>query len=315
MSGKAVLLLVFNRPGTTRRVLEAVRAARPPRLYVAADGPRAPGGQGAGEEALCRAAREEATAVDWPCEVSTLFRERNLGCKRGVGEALSWFFSREEEGIILEDDCLPAPSFFPFCAELLERYRGESRVMAVSGTDFRFRRGGDPRGPSYLLSRYPHIWGWATWRRAWALYDPDMAGWAEAREERFLRSWLGEVPSRYFTRKLDAAARGEVDSWGYPWMLSCWLNRGLAAVPSVNLVSNLGFGDASTHTRGGSHLAGMARGEIAFPLRPPSSQEPDPAAEARTFSCRYDDRTWPRWRNRAWRLGRLLRKGARSGPA
>ncbi len=169
--GTPVLFLIFNRPDTTTRVFEAIREARPSRLYVAADGPRA---DKEGEAQRCLETRKITEAVDWPCEVRRLYREENLGCKLAVSSAITWFFTHEEEGIILEDDCLPDQSFFPFCAAMLERYRDDGRIMMVLGTSL-LPPGGGPDA-DYLFTQYFLIWGWATWRRAWEKYDIEMDG-------------------------------------------------------------------------------------------------------------------------------------------
>lgn len=171
-----VLFVVFNRPETTSRVFNSIRNARPARLYVAADGPRA---MREGEAQRCVEVRRIASAVDWPCEVRTLFRDENIGCRRSVSGAISWFFEHEPEGIILEDDCLPDASFFSYCATLLERYRIEPRVMAITGNNFQPSMEG--YSASYYYSIYNHVWGWASWRRAWALYDADMGQFTPAK--------------------------------------------------------------------------------------------------------------------------------------
>src|SRR5271165_4717676 len=178
-----ILFLVFNRPETTRRVFETIRAARPPKLYVSADGPRA--GR-AGEPQRCDEARRIATSVDWPCEVKTLFRDANLGCKMGVSTGISWFFDQEPEGIILEDDIVPLPSFFDYCDELLARYRDDERVAMISGcnpiaNDFRVDE-------SYFFARFCGIWGWASWRRAWRHYDVNISAWPAWRAESRLKN-------------------------------------------------------------------------------------------------------------------------------
>lgn len=202
----AVLFLVFNRPEPTARVFEAIRYARPPRLYVAADGPRV---QREGEGELVRRVRQIATTVDWPCSVYTLFREHNLGCKRAVSEAISWFFENEEQGIILEDDCLPNPDFFSFCDVLLERYKDDPRVWMITGNNF---QDGQKRGNgSYYFSRYSHIWGWATWRRAWRCYDRDLSFWPEWKSS---ADWLKKMPDkierRYWDRVFDQTYNGKI---------------------------------------------------------------------------------------------------------
>lgn len=284
-----ILLLVFNRPEATRQVVEAVRRARPRRLYLAADGPRH------GRESdrrLCEEARQVVTAVEWPCEVRTLFRESNLGCRRAVSEAIDWFFEQEEEGIILEDDCVPDPSFFPFASELLERFRHDSRVMVLAAQHFPGEAHTPPH--SYFFSRYNHCWGWASWRRAWRLYDRDMVLWPSLRSTPWLfgvgdGSWLFR---RYWTRIFDAAYVGEIDSWAYRWTFSCWAQSGLTVLPARNLVTNIGFAPEATHTRRSTDAAaGLPLESLAFPLRHPAATARDVAADR--WTTRYHFRiTW-----------------------
>jgi hypothetical protein len=179
-----VLFLIFNRPEMTTRVMDAIRGARPQRLYVAADGPR-----GRPDEVeQCDKARQIATAADWPCQVYTLFRNENLGCRRAVSSGIDWFFEHEEEGIILEDDCVPSADFFRFCSELLARFKSEKRVMAICGSCYTKSTFDMPE--SYYFSYYPDMWGWATWRRAWRLYDRDLSRWPEFKQAGRLRAAL-----------------------------------------------------------------------------------------------------------------------------
>src|SRR5262249_47548369 len=194
-----VLFLVFNRPETTARVMEAIRAAGPERLYVAADGPR---DSKTGEAEHCAEVRQLAMNVDWPCDVRTLFRDRNLGCRRAVSSAITWFFEQEPEGIILEDDCLPSFDFFPYCAELLERYRDDERVMAICGSAYADVSSDYPH--SYYFSYYADMWGWATWRRAWLHYDNRMDRWPVFKARGGLdalacgRAWHSSYWTKYF---------------------------------------------------------------------------------------------------------------------
>lgn len=278
-----VLVLIWNRPDVTRRVMDAVRGARPPRLYVAADGPRADVATDADATA---AARRVATDVDWPCRVETLFRERNLGLRAAVSGALNWFFEHEPGGIVLEDDCVPSASFFRYCSELLERYRDDERVMAVSGVNFQFGAGPIPH--SYYFSRYNHCWGWAGWRRAWRRYDDAMTAWPEVRGTDRLERVLGSRrAARYWTEAFDTAYEGRVDSWAYRWTLAVWLAGGLTALPRVNLVSNVGFGDGATHTTDAGPLAALPTHELEFPLDHPPTVEADDEADRRTFEVCY----------------------------
>ncbi len=264
MSRTSILFLLFNRPDQTAQVFAAIRAARPARLYVAADGPRP---DRPGEAERCARARSIATAVDWPCEVRTLFRGSNLGCKLAVSGALDWFFGEEEAGIVLEDDCLPHPDFFRFCNALLERYAGDERVSVITGDNYqRGRRRGDA---SYYFSKYNHVWGWASWRRAWRLYDGDLRFWSEWKGS---VAWLNRTPDpverRYWEGIFDRVVRGEIDTWDYPWTASLWYRGGLTATPNVNLVTNIGFAENATHTRGagrGHVVPSRALGLLSHP--------------------------------------------------
>ena len=273
-----VLLLIFNRPEALRQVMAALREVAPTRLYVGADGPRM---DRPGEREKTEAARAIAQAADWPCEVRTLFRDQNLGCRRAVSTAIDWFFEQVDCGIVLEDDCVPHPSYFPFAAELLERYRDDERVMAVAAKHHGAARAQMPH--SYFFSRYNHCWGWASWRRAWRLYDRDMANWPELRDTNWLRG-IGagsRAFQRYWTRMFDLAHAGEIDSWAYRWTFSCWTQNGLSILPTRNLLSNIGFDADATHTQNGGLLeACFGQERIEFPLLHPSIMVRDVDADA-----------------------------------
>ena len=272
----AVLFLIFNRPDTTKKVFDVIGTARPPRLYVAADGPRT---DRICEPDLCQQARSIATNVDWPCEVKTLFREENLGCRRAVSGALDWFFENEEEGIVLEDDCVPHPTWFRFAEELLEKYRHDERIMCISAAHFPGQ--GHMMEFSYFFSRYNLCWGWASWRRSWAYYDHNMVLWPELRSS----EWLLDVGmgSRcfkdYWTQIFDRAYKNEIDTWDYQWTFSCWAQNGLSILPSCNLVRNIGFGEEATHTKGANPSMDLPLEEMVFPLIHPKTVIRDSQAD------------------------------------
>lgn len=275
-----LLFLVFNRPDTTERVFEAIRKARPTRLYVAADGPRA---SRPTESERCDTVRRIATAVDWPCEVQTLFRAENLGCKRAVSSGITWFFEHEPEGIILEDDCVPDPSFFSYCDELLERYRADPRVMCVSGDNF-VSSVWKPT-ETYYFSKFVHIWGWASWRRAWDLYDVDIRNWQAQDKAALLERWMpGERSAQALWRAcFDGVASGQIDTWDYQWVYTCWQHGGLSAMPAVNLISNIGFGPGATHTVSPeSKLARLPVEPLPAPYLHPALVQPSSFADAWT---------------------------------
>jgi len=275
-----ILFIVFNRPDETREVFQSIRGVRPAQLFIAADGPRL---RRDDDQVNCAAVKDIVSKVDWPCEVHTLFREENLGCGVAVSEAISWFFEHVDEGIILEDDCLPHPTFFPYCKTLLERYRNDVRIMSVSGNNF---QNGIKRGDgSYYFSKYPHIWGWATWKRAWSKYDFKLDGWEEFQKIGLSQVTGGNQEEISVWSAIATKLRsGEIDTWDYQWTLSCWLANGLHVLPCRNLVSNIGFGENATHTKGESRFSRMKTYPYVFPDRSPSIIENHIEADRYTFS-------------------------------
>jgi hypothetical protein len=273
----SVCFLVFNRPDTTSRVFEEIRHARPPKLLVVADGPRL---DRPGEAEKCAAARAIIEQVDWPCEVMKNYLDTNLGCKRRVSSGLDWVFETVTEAIILEDDCLPNPSFFRFCEELLEKYRDDERVIQIGGCNF---QDGIKRGPaSYYFSIYNHIWGWASWRRAWKHYDRDMSLWPALRSTDWLLTIGGgsKAFQQYWTKIFDTVYSGQVDTWDYQWTFSCWAQSGFTILPARNLVTNIGFGKDASHTKDnrGAH-ANLSLEVLEFPLSYPLTMVQDLAAD------------------------------------
>lgn len=267
-----ILFLVFNRPEVTARVFEAIRAARPSRLFVAADGPRP---DRDGEAARCEETRRIATSVDWPCEVKTLFRSENLGCGQGVSEAITWFFEHVAEGIILEDDCLPHPDFFPFCASMLARYRDDPRVLTISGDHFLPRTLNNEA--SHYFSKYVQIWGWATWRRTWQAYDFALTSVPEAEWHQIInRSCALPIESGYWLEVFRAMRAGAIDTWDFQLLFSCWKLDGIHVAPRHNLISNLGYGPDATHT----HFSGVLAGQNVRGVPPPYTDAPAVAADA-----------------------------------
>ena len=258
-----VAFIIFNRPDTTERVFAEIAKARPPKLLVVADGPR---GSRKGEAEKCAATRAIIERVDWDCEVLTNFSDVNLGCKRRVSSGIDWVFGLVEEAIILEDDCLPDPTFFRYCQELLERYRHDQRVGLISGDNFQFgRRRNDD---SYYFSRYVHIWGWATWRDRWSgSYDVAMKKWPRIRDEGWLKDIVGDAREAQFWGKIfERVFHGKIDTWDYQWVFSNWIEGRSTILPTRNLISNIGFDSNATHTTSDSDLANLPTGPLSFPL-------------------------------------------------
>lgn len=296
-----VAFLIFNRPDTTERVFTEIARARPPKLLVIADGPRS---DRPGEAELCAQTRRIIERVDWECEVLTDFSEQNLGCRARVSSGLSWVFEQVEEAIILEDDCLPHPSFFRYCEEMLARYRDDERIGQISGCNFQHHR--QPSKYSYYYSIYNHIWGWASWRRAWQGYDLKMRDWPAMRDEEWLRHLLPSSRAvRLWEETFQNVYEGKVDTWDYQWTFSCWAQGRLTVLPTVNLISNIGFGEGATHTTQVSDLANMPTEEMTFPLHHPPFLLRDTDADLHTQTQVLDTSLYRRVRNRAKRLLQL----------
>lgn len=252
-----VLFLIHRRLGPATRVMAALRQARPQVLLIAADGPQ--------HDARCQEVRDQMlSSINWPCQVVTRFLDELTGCRVAVSSALDWAFGLHDQLIILEDDCVPHPSFFTFCAAMLERFNEEPEVMQICGSNL---TGVRPVGQSYYFSRFGPIWGWASWRRAWQAYDVEMKAWNSARNSSQLRQLCPEPFEAGWRREvLDAVYRCEVDTWDYQWAFAKLRCGGLNVVPAVNLVSNIGFGSDATHTTNSSDpRADMSTYELAEP--------------------------------------------------
>lgn len=271
-----VIFLIFNRPEVTAQTFDAIRRAQPARLFVVADGARIGRPK---EAALCEQARRITEHVDWPCVVLRNYSEDNLGCGKRVSSGISWAFESTEEAIILEDDCLVDPSFFQFCALMLDLYRDDPKVMMISAGNFL----GDQRfsDGSYYFSRYAHIWGWATWRRAWKNYDFTMRDWPHLRRRWLSRQSMKWITSLYWRKMFDAVAVGKLDTWDYQWQFAIWKHLGTSIVPNVNMVKNIGFGADATHTisSSGTGLSLAQMQPMTFPLLHPAEVAPDEAAD------------------------------------
>ncbi|MHC4617543.1 MAG: glycosyltransferase family 2 protein [Planctomycetota bacterium] len=260
-----VLFLVFNRPDTTRQVFEAIRRAQPSQLFVAADGP---GVNKAREAEKCVAVRRIVDeGIDWDCKVHRLYRSNNVGCKIAVSSAIDWFFEHVEEGIILEDDCLPNQSFFEFCQQLLQYYKNDARIMQICGSN---RLGEwNPGEYSYFFSRYGPVWGWASWRRAWNHYDVNINLWPFIRKHRYHYFFCSTKKEARWREKLfNRLYDNKIDTWDFQWAFAKLVNSGLSIVPKVNLVRNIGFTPEATHTKNPT-LGVAAAHDIEFPLKHP----------------------------------------------
>lgn len=257
-----VAMFLYRRPDQTARVFESIRAYQPPTLILIADGPKP------GEETLTRAARKAIENVDWPCVVYRVYSDENLGSGVRQSSGLNRVFSHVHEAIILEDDCLPDPSFFTFCEEMLERYKFDYEVMAISGDNF---LPGPASEESYHFSRFPHMWGWATWKRAWTRY--------EYKPKTLAIPPCDPIMAAHWCNIWGNLMRGDIDAYDYQFMFAMWKYDGLCITPRVNMVKNIGFGVGATNmTHDGAHPSPEAA-PMTFPLVHPAKIEAHAAAD------------------------------------
>ena len=304
-----VAMIVFNRSESTARVFEEVRKAQPTKLLLVADGPRA---DRTGEKERCRDTRAIFDQVDWECEVITNFSETNLGCRDRVSSGVRWIFEQVEEAIILEDDCLPDPSFFQFCDELLEKYRDDTRVAQICGANNQLgiRRGTE----SYFFSRYNNIWGWASWRRAVQHYDVTMKEWPRFLESGRLHEVLGRPSEiKYWRGIFQKTFDEKINTWDYQWVFSSWTQNMLSIVPNKNLITNIGIGPEATHGMADNPFVNAPREKVIFPLQHPQGVQRCIEADRHTDALEYGGTIRSRFRNKV--RGALKRLKIDSDPA
>ncbi|MBK1854945.1 glycosyltransferase family 2 protein [Verrucomicrobiaceae bacterium 5K15] len=302
MTDNAVIFIIYARADHTERVFSHIRAAHPRHLYVIADGPK-PGSDS--DYAACDAARA-VIQVDWQCELTLDYSEENLGCQRRIHSGISKAFEQFDRAIILEDDCLPHPDFFTFCDLMLERYQDDAEVMHICGSNFvhpkHFKR-------SYAFNQYATPWGWATWKRAWQHIDLNMTGFLEQSASIERRMQISPKAFAKLSSRLHKVQSGEVCSWAYPWLSSILALDGLCITPQQNLISNIGFGERSTHTSDpDSPFANKATSELPDELSHPDQVALDRRVQREIFDFFFGGKHrkrgvlgWPRKIKRAWR--------------
>jgi hypothetical protein len=241
-----------------------IKKIKPTKLYVAADGPRL---DIKNEKKLCEETREIISNIDWPCEVKTLYREKNLGCKIGVSSAINWFFQNVKEGIILEDDCLPNINFFKFCQDLLEKYRNNENISIISGATFL----PSEKKYDYYFTNIPHIWGWATWKRTWDIYDVTMQDFPLFQKNKLIKNtWKKKKHQLFWLEIFNEVYLGKINTWDYQLSYACWKNKKISISPEINLISNIGFNTEATHTKNeNDQKANLITNNISFPLKHP----------------------------------------------
>ena len=293
-----VVFFLFLRPDTTQRVFERIAQAKPKQLFVVADGPR-----NLDEAEKCHATRAIINQVDWDCEVHTNYADQNMGLRKRISSGLNWVFEQVEQAIILEDDCLPHPTFFRYCEELLEKYKDDERVMHISGDNFGYQR---PAGvvDSYYFSMFAHVWGWATWQRAWAKYDVNMTTWGDSAFRETVLSRFPKNQRAYWRYMWHLTYRGQKKTWDFQWVYACVTHEGLCAMPYENQITNIGMGAEGTNTQDtNSPLANLVTSDMIFPLKHPVTIVYD--SETDKLSEKLFFKQMPIWK-RAARKAKML---------
>jgi len=303
-----VLFIVFNRPDTTVKVFEVIKKVRPKKLYIVSDGPRQ---EKNGEDHRVKQVRKIVTDVNGPCELKTLFREKNLGCKYSVSGGIDWFFKNEEQGIILEDDCLPHLDFFRYCETLLDYYCNNNKVLAISGTNILSKNKNDH--DSYYFSKYFNCWGWATWRTSWNQYDCEISFWPSWKHSKnWLRRFAHKDEKKYWEKIFDLKYSKQIDTWDYQYLANIWKKKGLTVMPNTNLVSNIGFGNSATHTTDANHKLGnlplKSIGDLIHPKKIEQDHDKDKCLFDVAFEGRYLRFPWSIFIHLRKIIGHILRK-------
>ena len=258
-----VLVLAFNRADHVAKAMEAIREYRPERLYLECDGARK---NKAGEtEAVALTRKTMLDMVDWPCEVKTLFREKNLGCANAVYGAITWFFEHEEWGVIIEDDVVVGQDFFRLCEELLPRYKDEERIMEISAENH-YPNSKDAN--TYFYSLDFKCWGWASWARAWKQMDMKMTKWPEQGLTKLVKSFdLFKGCMMYYYWHSTYKNIETSTSWATRWAFTIFAENGLCIIPGVNLAVNIGT-DGGAHYENGdvNPYAHLQVERMSFPI-------------------------------------------------
>ncbi len=277
-----VAIFIYKRTQNLTLIFASLKKIKPKTLYLIADGPK-----DASEIVQVENTRKNLELlIDWPCIVHKNYANTNLGLKERFKSGIDWIFNQEDKAIFLEDDCIPDPSFFRFCDELLEKYKNDERVFSISGNNFQF--GKDSPKESYYFSKYPHIWGWATWKRSWDKYDSEISDWQSRRSSSWLREVIGGfIIAKFWKYIFDRLSAGKINTWDYQLTYASFKNRGLNIIPSVNLVTNVGYGADSTNIKSKNKTIGVSTVPMQFPLVHPTEFRVDEESDRRIENLVY----------------------------
>jgi hypothetical protein len=231
-----VVFIIFNRPESTLKVFEQISRIKPSNLFVIADGPRP---NKINDINDCELTRKVIDNVDWPCNIYKNYSDINLGCGKRVTSGLDWVFENVESAIILEDDCLPHNDFFIFCETLLKKYENNDNIFSICGSNF--LKGKYVNHSSYYYSSHFHVWGWATWKRAWKLNDFEASGMSiDNLKYKLNTKFKTKAELKFYKKMFFDMKNKNVDTWDYQWFFTHIYFDGLTIIPNYNLISNIG---------------------------------------------------------------------------
>jgi len=286
-----ILILVYNRPDFLKRLIFILKKIKPIKIYIKGDGPRK-----YDDKEKCIAVKKVLKNINWNCKVITNFNKKNMGCRTSVSDGINWFFSKEEMGVILEDDCLPNNSFFKYCEILLKKFYNNKNISVISGSNFQEKIWGNN---DYYFSKYNHCWGWACWRRSWKFYDDKMSFWSQWKKTKKWKLFNKSLIERWYWEKIfNQVFKRKIDSWAYVWTACVWKNNGLTITPNVNLIENVGFDKRATHTVNlRKDYKYRSSKELAWPIKHPKLIKVNNQADSFTFSNHFKGiyYLWP-WR-------------------
>ena len=286
-----ILILIFNRPKETRKLINRLEKFKPKNIYIFSDGPRKNNESDLKKNNECKQLIQD---LKWKNNIKKKYLKNNLGCKNAVSKGISWFFENEEMGIILEDDCIPTKSFFKFCEWGLIKFKNNDKIGSITGNNF--LKSNININSSYYFSKYAHCWGWATWRNRWALYNKNITFWKRWKNSKNFRKLFNLKHEILYWKKIfNNVSKNKIDSWAYPWNLCLWYNNKIVLTPKYNLVKNVGYGNSATHTFVNSHNLNYSTTKLNFPYKSPQINKVNMEADNYVFYNHFQgvNYLWP----------------------
>lgn len=305
-----ILVITFNRPNHTRQVLEAILATQPKELYVFQDGARE---ENTGDVEKCAEVRRVVGDLTSKLGITphTFYSKKNLGCGPGPAAAISWFFENVDAGIIIEDDAVPHPDFFPYCEELLTKFKDNNEVRAIGSMHLDTKTYGE--GSYYFSMMNRTFCAWATWARAWKDFDLYHRNVTRKQFNQCLKKYGCSLRMReYWCERLAEVQKDAYhnSSWDQQFWMSIWLHNGKGIMPNVNLSRNIGFDETATHTFSADSAGANKPTFSIVPLKHPSATNIQTKADRRFQAIYFDpfEYGWEGFKRIPFRLNKRIKR-------